>query len=93
MVTLDNKFAFSNCEKYIVAWDEKICWATCFQFYSPNIRLQKGKFSRHRTLYTIVTHVYVTSHVYTIKVCVKMIQPFFSFLFCCTLSTPIIEYL
>ena len=39
-----NKFAFSICRKSIVLWVGKICWATYFHPYSPNIRLQKDKF-------------------------------------------------
>ena len=45
MVVSDNIFVFSNCDKYIVLWAEKICWAICFHRYSPNIRLKKDKFS------------------------------------------------
>ena len=36
---------YSNCEKYIVLWVGKTCWAICFHIYSPNIRLQNEKFS------------------------------------------------
>ena len=39
-VVSDNKFVFSNSEKYIVLWAGGIC----FHLYSPNIRLQKNKF-------------------------------------------------
>ena len=45
-VVSDNKFVFSNCEKYIVLWAGKICWAIWFHLYSPNIRLEKDEFSR-----------------------------------------------
>ena len=45
-VVSDNKFVFSNCEKHIVLWAEKIYGAKCFHFYSLNVRLQKDKFSR-----------------------------------------------
>ena len=66
MVVLDNKFVFSNCEKYVVVRAGKICWATCFQLYSPTISLRKDKFSRryfekiHRTLiYMYSVNVYI----------------------------------
>ena len=42
-IVLDNKFVFSNCEKYIVLWAGKVRWATRFHLYS---RLRKGYFSR-----------------------------------------------
>ena len=46
IVISDNKFVFSNYEKYIVdLWTGKIRWATCFHSYSPNIMLRKDKFS------------------------------------------------
>ena len=32
MVVPGNKFVSSNCEKYIVLWAGKICWATRFKF-------------------------------------------------------------
>ena len=40
-IVLGNKFVLSNCEKYIVQWARKICWATCFHPDSPNIRLDQ----------------------------------------------------
>ena len=45
-VVSDKKIVFSNCEKYIVLWARKVCWAICFHLYSPNISLQKDKFSQ-----------------------------------------------
>ena len=41
---LDN--VFSNCEKYIVLWDGKICWTKCFHPHSLKVRLRKYIFSR-----------------------------------------------
>ena len=35
LLVSDNKFAFSNCQKYTVLWAGKICWATCFHIHSP----------------------------------------------------------
>ena len=34
-----------SVNKYVL-WTGKICWVIHFHLYSPNIRLQKGKFSR-----------------------------------------------
>ena len=45
-IVLDNKFVFCNCEKYVVLWAGKVCWATHFHLYSPKTRLWKEKFSR-----------------------------------------------
>ena len=42
----DNKFVFSNREKYIVLQAGKICLVIFFHLYSPNIRLGKDRFSR-----------------------------------------------
>ena len=39
------KYLFSVTGKYIVVWAGKICLVTYFHCYSPNIRLQKDKFS------------------------------------------------
>ena len=47
-IAADNKFVFSNCEKYIVLHAGKNCWAACFHSYSPYIRLWKNKFSQQR---------------------------------------------
>ena len=50
---------FQNCEKYIVLWVGKICWATYVQNCSPKMRLRKDIFSRQgfkkisRTLVTV----------------------------------------
>ena len=46
MVVSDNKFVLSCLEKYVVLWAGKICWAIDFHLYSPNISLQKDKFSQ-----------------------------------------------
>ena len=45
-IVSDNKFVFSNWEKYAVRWVGETCWATCFHSYSPNATLRKNKFSR-----------------------------------------------
>ena len=45
-IVSDHKFIFSTCGTYIVLWVWNICWTTCFQFYSHNIRFWKGKFLR-----------------------------------------------
>ena len=37
-IVSDKKLIFSKCEKYIVQCTGKICWATCFHFYSLKIR-------------------------------------------------------
>ena len=42
----DNEFVFGNCEKYSDQGVGKICRATCFHLYSPNLRFQKDKFSQ-----------------------------------------------
>ena len=42
----DNKFVFSNWEKYVVRRVVETYRATCFHSYSPSIRLRKKKFSR-----------------------------------------------
>ena len=47
-IAADNKFVFSNCEKYIALYAGKHCWAACFHSYSPYIRLWKNKFSQQR---------------------------------------------
>ena len=45
-IVSDNKFVFSNYEKYIVLWAGKICWSTCFHLCSLKIRLWKDYISR-----------------------------------------------
>ena len=45
-VVSDRKFVASNCEKYIVLWAGKICWAIYFHLYSRNLSLRKDKFSK-----------------------------------------------
>ena len=42
----DNTFVFSNCVIIVSYRAGKICWATCFNFHLPNIRLWKDKFSQ-----------------------------------------------
>ena len=41
MVGSGNKFVSSNYEKCTVQWAGIICWAMCFHYHSPKIRLQK----------------------------------------------------
>ena len=38
-IVSDNKFLFSNLEKFIILWAGEVCWATYFHSFSPNIRL------------------------------------------------------
>ena len=35
-IFLENKFVFSNCEKYIALLPGNICWSTSFHPYSVN---------------------------------------------------------
>ena len=41
IIVPDNKFAFSNCEKYIVLWAGENCLVTSFHSYLSNIRLRE----------------------------------------------------
>ena len=41
IIVPDNKFTFSNCEKYIVLWAGENCLVTSFHSYLSNIRLRE----------------------------------------------------
>ena len=59
-IVSENKFVFSNCEKYIVLWNGKNCWGYTFSFllsqhkvvrrYIFSTPLQKGKYMTRPSL-------------------------------------------
>ena len=74
----DSKFVFNNFDKCIILSAGKICWATCFHLYSPNIKFQNDTFSRQYFKKVGRTLIYIYGRRYLFQIYISLLQKFLS---------------